>query len=251
MLAVGPVGADVVGGAGTFGGVRGRLGGRRAGGQRGFHPGGAQRRSSHVDQGDAAVLDGAADDGPVDRPLGELLERPAAGGGLRHPDLGEQFVWLELGLEQALEELPDTDLPAPVGPARDDRRVQREQDGGQVGGGVGVRDRAADRAAVPDLRIPDLARRVGEQRHLAAEQFGMLDVVVPGQRADHDVGSLIVDVGQVSDAAEIDDYLGGGQPELHQRQQGMAARQELRVLAVLGDEVQRLFGRTCPLVGER
>ncbi|MGD0936377.1 MAG: hypothetical protein ABR922_17625 [Streptosporangiaceae bacterium] len=35
-------------------------------------------------------------------------------GGLRHPDLGQQFARLQRGLEQALEERPDRDLPFPT-----------------------------------------------------------------------------------------------------------------------------------------
>ena len=178
-------------------------------------------------------------------------DQAPTGGGFRHPDLGEQFVGLERGLEQALEELPDADLPLTVGAARDHGRVQREQDGGQVRGGVGVRDRAADRTAVPDLRVTDLPGGVGEQRYLAAEKLGMLDVVVPGQGADRDVRALVGDVGQVTQAAQVDDHLGGGQPQLHQRQQRVAAGQELGVLAVLGDQVQGFLGRARPLVGER
>jgi hypothetical protein len=251
VLAVRPAGADVLGGAGAFRGVRGRVGRRCAGGQRGFHGGGAQRRARHVDQRDVAVLDGAADYGPVDRPLGELLERPAGRGGLGHQDLGKQFVRLERGLEQAQEELPDTDLARAAGTARDDRRVQREQDGGQVGGGVGVRDRAADRATVPDLGVADLAGRVREQRHLTAEQPGVLDIVVPGQRADRDMRSLVGDVGKLTQATQVDDYLGGGQPQFHQRQQRMASGQELRVLAVFGHQVNRLFRRPGPHIGKR
>ncbi len=172
-------------------------------------------------------------------------------GGLRHPDLGEQLVGLQRGLEQALEEPADLDLPLAARPARDQGRVQREQDGGQVGGGIGVRDRAADRAPVPDLRVADPARRVREQWHLAAQQRGMLDVMVPGQRADRDVGAPIGEVGQLRQPGQVDDHLGGGQPQLHQRQQRVSSGQELRVLAVLGDQVQRLLRRACPLVGER
>jgi hypothetical protein len=87
---------------------------------------------------------------------------------------------------------------------------------------------------VPDLRVADLAGGVREQRHLTSEQFGVLDVVVPGQSADRHVRAAVGDVGQVTQATQVDDHLGGGQPQLHQRQQGMAAGHELRVLAVLG-----------------
>jgi len=251
VLAVFTAGADVGGGARALGGVCGGVGGRRPARQGRFDRGGAQRGSAHVDQGDLVALDGHADDGPVDGALGELLEGPARGGGLGHPDLGEQLLRLEHGLEQALEELSDRDLPGAVGAARHQRGVQREQHGGQIRGGVGVRDRAADRAAVPDLGIADLACRVREQRQLAGQQGGVLDVVVPGQRAERDVGAMVGDVGQVTQAAQVDDHLGGGQPQLHQRKQRMPSGQVLRVLAVLGGQVAGLLGRACPLVGER
>ncbi len=114
-----------------------------------------------------------------------------------------------------------------------------------------MRDRAADGAAVPDLRVTDLAGRVREQRHLTAEEFGVFHVVVPGQGADRDVGPLVGDVGQVVQAAQVDDHLGGGQTQLHQRQQRVAAGQELRVVAVFGGQVEGFLGRPCPLVGER
>src|SRR6185312_874652 len=97
----------------------------------------------------------------------------------------------------------------------------------------------------------DLPGRVGEQRHLAGQNLGVLDVVVPGQGADCDVGALVVNVRQVVQAAQVDDHLGGGQPQLHQRQQRVTAGQELRVVAVFGREAERLFDRACPLVAER
>jgi len=81
-----------------------------------------------------------------------------------------------------------------------------------------VRDRAADRAPVPDLRVTDPAGRVGQQRDLAGQQAGVLDVMVPGQRADCDVRSLVGDVRKVAQTAQVDEHLRGGQPQLHQRQ---------------------------------
>ena len=73
-------------------------------------------------------------------------------------------------LEQALEEVGRRDLALAGRPARDQGRVQREDHRRQVGRGVAVRERAADRAAVPDLRIADLAGGVGQQRQFAGQQ---------------------------------------------------------------------------------
>ena len=168
-----------------------------------------------------------AHDGPVDPPLGELLERPAGPGRLRHPDLRQQFVRLQRGLEQAPEERPGRDLPLRRGPARHQGRVQGEGHRGQVGRRVAVCQRAADRAPVPDLRVPHLPGRVRQQRHLAGQQLGGLQLTVPGQRSDGHVAAPVLDVGQAGDPPEVDENLGHGQAQLHERQQRVAAGKKL------------------------
>ena len=57
---------------------------------------------------------------------------------------------------------------SPPGPRATKRRPQRQQRRRQVGRRVAVGDRAADRAPVAHLRVADLARDVGQQRHLLA-----------------------------------------------------------------------------------
>ena len=57
---------------------------------------------------------GHADDRPVLGPPVELLERPPGAGHLRHPDLGEQLVGRERGLEEALKKSRDGDLALAV-----------------------------------------------------------------------------------------------------------------------------------------
>ena len=52
-------------------------------------------------------------------------------------------------------------------------------------------------------------------------------------------------------AAQVDERLGGGQPQLHQRQQRMPSGQVLRVLAVLGRQPEGLVDRRGPYVGKR
>ena len=160
-----------------------------------------------------------------------------------HPDLHQQFVRLQRRFEQALEELGRGDLPVPGWPAGDQRGVQGQDDRGQVGRGIAVRQRAADRAAVPDLRVADLAGRVRQQRDGLGQQRGVLQVAVPGQRADRDVPGRVADVAQLAQPGHIDEHLGLGQPQLHQRQQRVAAGQELGLVAVLGGQRQRLVHR--------
>jgi hypothetical protein len=57
-----------------------------------------------------------------------------------------------------------------------------------------------------------------------------------GERADGHVGALVADVGQLGDPAEVDEHGRRGEPQLHQREQRLPARQVLGVLAVLGRE---------------
>ena len=74
---------------------------------------------------------------------------------------------------------------------------EREHDGGQVGGGVAVRERAAERAAVADLRVADLTGRGGEERRVLAQHRVVLDVVVAREPADGERVAVVADVRQV------------------------------------------------------
>ena len=76
MLAVGGAAVEVVGRAGAVGGQSAGLGWTGPGRECLFYGAGPQRGLAHVHQGDVAALDRDADDRPVDRALGELLERP-------------------------------------------------------------------------------------------------------------------------------------------------------------------------------
>ena len=130
----------------------------------------------------------------------------------------------------------------PLGPCDDERRVERDQRGRKVGRGVAVRDRAADRAAVADLVVADLSGDRADDAALVGEHVVGLEVAVASERADRDVVATVAYVGQVAHATDVDDHRRRRQAQLHQRQQRHAAREELRVLAVLGDERDGLVG---------
>jgi hypothetical protein len=224
-------------------------------GQRVLDTGRPERRPTHVDQADSRAAVGQhrrdGDDGPVLRPAVELLERPPGVGDGRDPDLDQHLVGRQRGLQEPGEEVVDRDLPFAAGPPRDERRSEGQQRSRQVRRRVAVGDRPADGAAVPHLRIADLCRDLGQQRHPLAQHAGALQVVVAGQRADPHRVAVLLDVRQVADAPDVDQYGGHRQPQPHQRQQRVPSGQQLGIVAVLGQQAHGLVDRRGPLVVER
>jgi hypothetical protein len=98
--------------------------------------------------------------------------------------------------------------------------------------------RAADRSPVPDLRIADPTRDVGQQRVAAGDDRVLVDLAVrrPGTDAQAVVG--LDDLVHPIDVAQVDEQSRLGEPELHERQQAVAARQDLRLPLALGEDPQ-------------
>src|SRR5207253_7205408 len=57
-------------------------------------------------------------------------------------------------------------------------------------------------------------------RYVRVEQVG-----VPGQRADAELAAEFFDVGEFGQAVDVDQYAGLGQPQLHHRDEAVAAGQ--------------------------
>ncbi len=226
--------------------------GSAPGRQRLLDPARAQRGRAHVREPDvdAAVhLHGAdADRGPVLGPPGELLVRPPAAR-LGHADLRQHLLRVERRLEEAGEALGDRQRALAAGAANDELGVEREQDRRRVGGGVGVRDRAADRAAVPHLRVADRADGLGEDRARGAQELVVLEVVVARERADRDRVAVLAHVREVGEPADVHQQLRPGDPEPHERQERVPAREELRVRAG-AEELDRVVDGLGELVVE-
>ena len=127
-------------------------------------------------------------------------------------------------------------MRSPLGPASDERGVEREQHRGEVGRGVAVRDRAAERAAVAHLVVADLAPRPPRStpqccasRSLVSRSRWRVE------RADRDVVAGVADVGEVAQPADVDEHGRRREAQLHQRDQRHAAGEQLGVVAVLGE----------------
>ena len=71
------------------------------------------------------------------------------------------------------------------------------------------------------------------------------------ERADGHMVSVVADVRQVGQPADVDQHRRRRQPQLHQRQQRVAAGEQLGVVAVLGEQRDRVVGRVGPDVVEQ
>ena len=100
-------------------------------------------------------------------------------------------------------------------------------------------ERAADRPPVAYLGVGD---RPGGTREDA--QLGrVLELGVRRQRADPPAPVLALDPVQTRDLAQVDEQRWRGQPQLHQRQQRVAAGEQLGVLAAVGERPDRAIER--------
>ena len=97
-------------------------------------------------------------------------------------DLGEQLGGRQRRLEEPREEVVDRDRALAVRAPSHERGAQRQEHRGKVGRAVAVSERAADRAAVTDLRVADLRRRVAQDRRLGGKEVARLEVAVAGER---------------------------------------------------------------------
>ena len=135
--------------------------------------------------------------------------------------------------------------------ARDhDRGLERGADGREVLGGVGLREGAADRAAVADHGVGDHVLGVGEERIPLGQQLGLEELAVARHRSDPDLAVLLVYVGEALDLVDVDQVLGVGEPQLHHRQQAVAAGDEHRLVPQLIQQTDRVVDAGGALVLE-
>ena len=103
---------------------------------------------------------------------------------------------------------------------------------------------------VEQLEIADVRQRIGQERTSVRHDRRALDHPLPGHGADGDGAVTLPDPGQLRDPVQVDDDRGTGEPEVQQRDQTLAARQRLGLLAVAAEQGERLRERRGCLVVE-
>ena len=111
------------------------------------------------------VIERDAGHGEIAAAAGELLEAVAPRGGPRRQmHLGDDLVGLERGGERALEEIGGLDGARAGLADHRDFRIAGLRNAGHLGRRIGVREAAADGAAVADLVMRDVRDRFLQQR---------------------------------------------------------------------------------------
>ena len=167
----------------------------------------------------------------------------------RNVDRDEQILLPERGRHHALEETVRIDGAASTRSRDGEARVQSREDGRQIGRRVGVRDIAADRAAVPDGRVADLRRRFRKRRAVLPECGGRGQFGVRRQRADPHRAVSDRNALELGDPADVDERRRRRQPQLQQRDEAVPAGQELGP-GIFFQEIACFGNRSGPVVVE-
>ena len=99
----------------------------------------------------------------------------------------------------------------------------------QFGGRIGVRQAAADRAAVASLAMADMAQRLNHQRAMLGDFRRRFDIALAGHGADTQAPVAHHDAAQFVETVEIDQMIDDHVAKIHHRHERLAAGQNLGV----------------------
>ncbi len=209
--------------------------------QRALDVAGAQRRRAQAAEGQRRAGDFAGavflderrrrDNGEIAVAAGKLDEgstvplRPA---GKRRA--GQKLIGLQRRRHIGDRESGEIDLARAVLAGDRELGVERGSDRDQLGGRIEMAQRAAERAAVAGLAVPDLGDGFVHQRAASADELGEFDVALARHRADLKRTVALADVAQPVDAVEIDDMVGQHVTHSEHRHQRLAAGEHFGVV---------------------
>ncbi len=121
----------------------------------------------------------------------------------------------------------------------------------QLGGRVGVGERAADRAAVADLEVADPRDRQAQQGDGGGGGGVLLHGPLAGHGPDLEVAVGALGPLEGGDAVEVDEVVEAREPQRQQRDQALAAGERLGVVAVLGEQPDGVVDAVGRVVLER
>ena len=119
-------------------------------------------------------------------------------------------------------------------------RLECHHDGGELGGGIGVGEAAADGAAVANGQVTHEAARLGEDGRARPHRLRPLHRMLAGGRADGEAVGGGADIREFADAVDVDQGLGMRGPEVEKRDQALAAGEDLGSVTLPRQQSERL-----------
>ena len=154
----------------------------------------------------------------------------------------QQLLRRQRRLPRPGEELRCGDSARAAGRRDIELGIERQGDGRQLARGVGVRDRAAHRAAVADLEVPDERRRKAEERG-RSRGITALELGLAGHRPDRDRAVGPLDAGERRHPVEVHDVLEASQPQRQHRDEALPPGERLGLVAVLREQTGHVVDR--------
>ena len=173
-----------------------------------------------------------------------------AAGGRVEGDRGEDLVVAAGGHVGRFVVVPRRDLAVALGAREVQRRAERLHQARHVVARVSVRDVAAHGAHVAHLRVRDLERGLAQDRRDLGEPVMRDQLVLGRHRADHDAAPVDADALEIGDVLKVDEMRDRSHPELHHRNEAVAAGDDARLVAQLSEERERGCDVCRPMVLE-
>ncbi len=162
----------------------------------------------------------------------------------------DQFVFQKRGFQRARREIFDREVAKPGRTSQPNFGAERGQGRNPIRRGVGVRERAADRAPVANGAVGDSAR---DPPHRIARDVGnppVLDVAMRDAGADHELVAAPVGVFEFGKAGNVDDQIRLDQAEVEHRAERLPAGHDLGGALGFCHQGDRRIQACRPLIGE-
>jgi hypothetical protein len=103
--------------------------------------------------------------------------------------------------------------------------IQCQDDGSPISRGVSFNQSAPDRSPVSHLTVADVGGSLSNQRKLLLDQFRFFELDMTRHGAATNQILRFLDILELRETVEIDDTLRAGEPQFHQWDETLSARQ--------------------------
>ena len=156
------------------------------------------------------------------------------------PDPDQDLPFPERREERTGDELRELRGAHPFRSEHVHLRPEQQKDDEPVCGGVGVRDAAANGAAVSHRAVGDSARGRGQPSMAGVRHCDVLDLGVGDGRAEENRFPVVAVSPQIGAGTDVDEEVGLHEPQVQHRPERLSTRDDLRVPVRRGQQLDRV-----------